>query len=256
MQTVLRFTESALLLAMGVFMAALSQSSLYWQFINPKYSWLTLLTGLVLTAIGIACTFNKHRQRHISESLGIIIFLAVAATAIASSQLQIPDDEPNYRGSLGTEYIDEDTSPTVAYEGSEYQKINVVELLQEETLDKLTFGQKFAFQGAVVRTPELDKAGYIGVGRLLITCCFADSTGVVTLVKVDDPQLFPKGIWVRTLGILEQGTPFPGDTITVKGALTAVRSEHSIIRGITVEESRVDGTPFVFEVRTQAPYAY
>ncbi len=45
MNTLLRFIETFLLVTMGTFMVWLAFSSSYWQFINPKYAWLTITAG-------------------------------------------------------------------------------------------------------------------------------------------------------------------------------------------------------------------
>jgi len=48
MAALFRMIEACLLCAMGAFMVVLSQSSIYWQFFNPKYSWLTFVSGTIV----------------------------------------------------------------------------------------------------------------------------------------------------------------------------------------------------------------
>lgn len=272
MNSVLRFIEACLLMAMGTFMATLAVSSAYWQFMNPKYSWLTLGTGAVLIVVSFGCLFNTQRQRRMSELIGIVVFLILAATAIVKSDYlsmstmpDASDDQASWGvpempnpagGSLSDPYREPSSGTAVVIDGREYVKINVAELLNLELEGRLDAGGKYAMQGAVLRTPELDKAGYIGIGRLLISCCFADSTGVVTLVRVGDPTAYRTGSWVRAVGVLEEDTPFPGETITVTGALTAARSERFVMDGVDVTEVPVEGVPFVFEIRKAVPFAY
>lgn len=255
MAVMFRFIEACLIVGMGTFMAVLSQSSLYWQFLNPKYSWLTLVSGIILTIIGFACLLNTQRQRKVSEFLGVVIFLALAVTAITSFSYEVMEDPDEYGGSLTQEYGVDD-SPSVLSGGMEFVKINAAELLKGEQEGFVTAGQAYAVQGAVIRTPELDEVGYIGLGRLNITCCFADSIGVVTLVKVADPQAHVHGTWARALGVLEEGAPLPGKTIVLNGALTGVRSHELFLRALEVKEHPVEGVPFIFEVRSQAPFAF
>jgi len=272
MNGVLRFIEACLLMAMGSFMATLAVSSAYWQFLNPKYSWLTLSTGVILITISFACLFNTRRQRRVSELLGIVIFLGLAVTAIVKSdylamgtmpgafsppvESDVPEMPNPAGGSLSSPYREPSSESMVMVGEREFVKINVAELLNMELEGALEAGGGYAVQGAVLRTPELDKAGYIGIGRLLISCCFADSTGVVALFRVGDPTAYKVGTWVRAVGVLEEGTPFPGQTLTVTGALTAARSERFAMDAVAVAETPVEGVPFVFEIRDRIPFAY
>jgi len=238
---------------MGTFMVVLSQSSVYWQFLNPKYSWLTLISGTALVIIGFACLINTQRQRKMSEFIGILIFLLLAGTAIVSFDYMV---EPDFgSGSLTREHTVDET-PTVKLGNTEYVKINSAELVLGEQEGTVMAGQAYAVQGAVIRSKKLDQEGYIALGRLNITCCFADSIGVVTLVQVSNPESYSHGTWARVLGVLEEGVPLPGETIVLNGALTGVRSEKYILRAAEVTEQPVEGVPFIFEIRDKAPFAY
>lgn len=257
MTTILRFTEACLLIAMGTFMGVLALSDAYWQFLNPAYSWLTLTSGVAITVVGFGCLFNTQRRRKVSELLGVVVFLGLAVTSLAMPN--VFEGEGTVDTSLSRPYVEGSESsgePTVTVDGTEYVKINVAELVVGEMDGWLDAGGAYAIQGAVVRTEELDQHGYIGVGRLMITCCFADSTGVVSLVKVDDPESFQTGAWVRAMGILEEGSPFPGQIIHVRGALTAFRSEKYVFNAAKVEPFPMDGVPFVFEIRDKMPFAF
>ena len=258
MAVLMRFIESFLLIAMGSFMAVLARSPIYWQFINPKYSWLTFVSGAILIIVGFGCFFHTQRKRRVSELLGILSFLVLAGTAIATfDSIGMPETPPPMSGGGFTmEYPEEDISPVIEIGGREYTKINVAELLLGESEGFVKPGNRFAIQGNVVRAPELDREGYICVGRLLITCCFADSTAVLTPVKVDDPERYQSGTWVRAAGIIEDKVLLPGMTFTLPGALTAIRSDIYAMRAIEVEEVAVEGVPFIFDILEQAPFSY
>lgn len=252
MAAIFRLTEAFLLVSMGAFMAVLSQSSMYWQFINPKYSWLTLVSGVVLAITGFGSLINTQRQRKVSEFVGILVFLFLAGTALTSFDYM---REGDLGGSLTMESV-ADALPSVVVGDTEYTKINGAELLLGEQGGFVSAGQAYAVQGAVVRTPELDQAGFIALGRLNIICCFADSVGVVTLVKVANPEGFEHGSWARALGVLEEGTVLQGKSIIISGSLTGTRSEKHFLRATEVKEQSVAGLPFIFEVRDQVPFAY
>lgn len=254
MAVLLRMIEACLLVAMGSFMAVLSQSSMYWQFLNPRYAWLTLGAGAVLVVVGFGCFFNTTRKRRVTELLSIVAFLLLVWVALTMTPF-FTDEALSPFGDLAGDSFDK-PAPTVEIDGDEYIRINVAELYVGEQEGTVTPGQAYAMQGTVLRTKELDQAGYIGLGRLLIQCCFADAVGVVSLVKVDDPGAYKEGAWARVAGVVEKGTPFPGSSITVKGALTLVRSERFSLRAESVEETKMEGLPFIFEIRPAPPYAY
>ncbi|WP_415716726.1 hypothetical protein [Maridesulfovibrio sp.] len=258
MAVLIRFIESFLLIFMGSFMAMLARSPIYWQFIHPKYSWLTFVSGVILIIVGFGCFFHTQRKRKVSELLGVLSFLVLAGTAITTSgSLGMPETKPSMGGGGFTmEYPEEKISPTMEIGGREYTKINVAELLLGESEGFVKPGNRFAIQGTVVRAPELDREGYICVGRLLITCCFADSTAVLTPVKVDDPERYQSGAWVRAVGTIEEKVLLPGMSFTLPGALTAVRSDIYIMHAIEVEEVSVEGVPFIFDIQGQAPFSY
>lgn len=253
MSALYKLIEACLLVAMGTFMAVLSQSNIYWQFINPKYSWLTLVSGVVLTVIGFASLLNHQKQRKVSEFLGVLVFLFLAGTAVVSFGDTV---ESGFGGSLTSSGYESTGEPSVTLDGVEYIKINGAELLLAEKEGAVSVGQPYAVQGAVIRSPKLDEAGYIGLGRLNITCCFADSIGVLTLVRVSTPDEHVHGTWVRVLGELEEGVPIPGEAIVLDGTLTGVRSDQFSLRAVEIAEQPVEGVPFIFEVKEQAPYAY
>lgn len=264
MAAVFRCIEAALLVLMGSFMVVLSRSSSYWHYINPKYAWLTCVAGVLVLVMGCGCFFHVERKRKISELVGLLVFLALAGVA-TSMPRTFSSDSPAQKpaafsgGSLTQSYADEDASALEArlvIDDVEYVKINVAELIAGETEGHVAAGGNYAIQGAVVRTPELDQAGYIGVGRLLISCCFADATGVVCLVKVDAPEMYAPGDWVRVAGRLRESTDFSGRELAVTGALTAVRSEHLIMDSVQVSSQQVEGMPFIFEIRGEEPYTY
>ncbi|MUM77983.1 hypothetical protein GKC30_10085 [Pseudodesulfovibrio sp. F-1] len=284
MAAMIRFIEACLLAAMGSFMVALSLSSGYWQYLNPKYSWLTLVAGGCVMALGFAALLDGHRRRKGTELAGLAIFLGLA---VASQMLpgMLVDSGPtmprrgglSFSGGFGGDHSDGfdadfgggygpgfgggyeddfDSEPVEAYAGQEYVRINVAELIAGESGGWVREGDLFAVQGGLARTPELDRAGLVAVTRLFISCCFADAAGVVALVRVDDPESFTPGTWVRVLGRV---VPIPAveDTrISIFGALTAIRSERFALLANSVDTQDFTGIPYLFEIRSRSPFAY
>lgn len=141
-------------------------------------------------------------------------------------------------------------------DGKQYTRINLAELIAIEETDLARAGSRFAVQGTLLRTPELDKAGYVALARLYVYCCFADAVGVVTLIRVDDPTAYRPGSWVRALGTLHPENFMPGQIFNVAGALTSVRSEAFTLTAVKMDETPVDGVPFILDVRQSPPFNY
>jgi len=260
--TLLRILQGALLTTSGAFMLWLSRSSLYWQMLNPRYAWLTLVAGGVLALLGIVHILHAGRKGHLSEIAALALFLGLAALAVLGPDAFAPPP-PTYGsgysgGSLTRSYDDAapPAQPTVTVNGVTYTRLNLAELMAGENGGWARENDRFAVQGAVLRTPELDNAGYIALARLYVYCCFADAIGVVTLVAVNQPDDYRPGSWVRVLGTLTPGAPFPDRTFTVAGALSTARSEQFVLDAADVEETHVEGVPFILEIREKTPFAY
>ena len=260
MAIVMRALEACLLMGMGGFMYWLSLSSVYWQFMNPKYSWLTMISGFALFAVGCACMSDSHRRRKASEVIWLTIFLVLAGTGLQMDDY-FAEQQGMVEGGFSEVFADAAVQPgsgepTVEFEGETYVRINTAELLQGEKDGVFKAGERFAFQGVVVRSEELDQAGLIGVGRLMIACCFADSVGAAWVVRVDDPTRYKDGRWVHVAGVLEPLDVEYDGIVKIQGALTAARSEGFMLAAENLEERPVEGVPFIFEMREGQPYAY
>ena len=144
----------------------------------------------------------------------------------------------------------------MSFGGQEYVRINAAELIAGESGGWTREGGRYAVQGSLARTPELDRAGLVAVTRLFISCCFADAAGVVALVRVDDPASYTPGAWVSVMGRLVPAPPLPETEIAIYGALTAIRSDRFILDAENVETPTFTGVPYLFEINSQQPFAY
>ncbi|WP_419786180.1 hypothetical protein [Pseudodesulfovibrio sp.] len=262
MGTLLRLLEALLLTGMGAFMVWLSGSSIYWQLLNPRYSWLTLTAGAIFVLLGIAHLFHAGCKGRVAQLLSIAIFLGLTGMAVLGPDTFTPPSPPpggGYTGgSLTRSYDDEapPPQPAITVDGVTYTRLNLAELLAGEDGGWTRENERYAVQGTVLRSPELDKAGYIAVVRLYVYCCFADAVGVVALVAVDDPTGYRQGTWVRVLGTLTRGAPFPGQTFNVTGAFSTARSDTYVITADQVKETAIEGVPFILDINREPPFAY
>jgi len=257
---------------MGLFMAVFAWSDRYWQFINPKYSWLTFAAGILIALVGLAGYSRPLRKPRPTEMLSIAVFLGIALTALlspnpfategAARQTDFTNDgqfsSDDFTGGSMTLQYDDAAKPLseVVYQDRIFTRINLAELLNGEIGGWAKAGEGYAFQGMVLRSPELDEKGYIAVGRLFIFCCFADAVGVTALVKVDRAESYTAGTWVDVLGILRKDDPLPGKTARVPGAFSAARSDIYTLTAVRIKKQAVRGIPFMLEVRDRKPFAY
>lgn len=255
-----RLAEACLLAGAGAFMVALAVSSGYWQYLNPRYSWLTLAAGACVLALAFAALADGRRRRRPTELAGLAVFLCLAlASQTLPGMLAAPVASSSVQGGLtfSDDYGSaEAEEPVVSFAGREYVRINAAELIAGESGGWVREGGLFAVQGGVARTPELDRAGLVAVTRLFISCCFADAAGVVALVRVDDPEAFAPGTWVRVLGRMAPAPPLPDTEIAIYGALSAIRSDRFVLVAENVETPEFTGVPYLFEIRSEPPFAY
>lgn len=296
MANYLRFLESCFLICFGAFMLVLANSSLYWQFMNPRYSWLTMAGGIVLVILGGATTYDRTRRPRLDELAGLGVFVATAVSAFC---LPAPfADEPPTTFSAPA--VQEEPASRFVQDGHEYVRANIAELLNLEGRENLQAGERFAMQGQVIRTPELDSAGYIVLNRLFVACCFADAVNVAYLVRVEQPAQFRMGDWVGVAGIVRplaadsSGTSLPGmnhqdgdatrkgeqatpdatqghiskdkaiprqegkapSVFTVPGSVSSIISDAFMLEAESVEREEPSGLPFIFAIREKEPYSY
>ncbi len=280
--SLLPLARACFLAGMGAFMIMLSVSPMYWRFLNPKYAWLSLGTGVAIALVGVGSLCIPQTARRswgvvAGELAAVGVFLGLALTAVTVPNpfsIPVPSvaSEDGFIQDAGT-FVLHDAPPPATFSGAEpavreahsarllladgeYVRINIAELLAAEGTDSVSAGQRYVVRGGVVRTPELDAAGYIGVGRLLITCCFADAAGVAYLVRVENPQAWPHGGWVETAGILRPRDAKSPASVPVRGALSAIISDKYVLEAQKVESGHMPDIPFIFSVHRAEPYAF
>lgn len=292
MGQMMRFLESCLLMWSGAFMLVLSNSTLYWQFLNPRYAWITMVAGGVLVVLGFAALYNRARTPRTDELLALTVAAGLALAAFVLPNPYFAEPVSRLDGPAAPMV----TPARITVDGQEYVQINLAELLNMEGNNTMPQNARFSVRGQVLRTPSLDAAGFIAIHRLFVACCFADATAVGYLVQVDDPHVFTQGDWVRVTGPVERlqngipdpvlaqavpqsavqagtgenGTaapqPRPGHvvatvpgtsgSIAVQGVLSAIFSDVYMVRAEHVDPVPMPDIPFVFSIHQQEPYAY
>jgi hypothetical protein len=266
MQSLGRMLQAFLAVSMGMFMLVLAFSRDYWQYLNPKYAWLTMVSGALVALLAAAGFTDRARKPSLTVCLGLAAFLLIVYTSLNTPnpllEPAVPDVPASDPGAAPITPLESLDAPPegpsrLNIAGHAYVKINVAELILQDDRKQAASGDRFVLRGIVRRTPELDAVGYVAVTRLLVTCCFADAVAVGVPVKVDDPGAFEEGAWVRAAGRLE-ATPaaFPKTALTVPGAMATRLSETFVLTAENVEFGHAADPPFIFDLRDEEPFAY
>lgn len=248
-----RVAAGLLVACMGGFMAALSQSRSYWLFLNPRFSWLTLLAGVVLAVAGLLLAADRGRRVSLPATLALLLFLPLAI--LAANQDQGSGSVPATLSESPAASPDPGP-PVLRFGTTDYTRLNPAELLTLAEKKDGPDGRAFATDGFVLRTPELDEAGQVAVVRLVITCCFADALAAGVRVKVPEPSAFANGDWVRVAGRLAPASAMTGKGPSVPGVIATVLAENAVFAADVVQSVAESEQPYVFEIRSAEPFAY
>lgn len=249
-----RWALGLLLINLGGFMAALVASGQAWQFLNPKYQWLTGLTagGLLLT--GVVVPFDQRLRPRLTTLAALVVFAVIGGYAASG---MVPVAAPPGMATSAPQ----DTGPSrVTVQGQEYVRMNTAEayLLAEKAQSAAQPPLRIAVRGMVAHTPELTARGEMGLVRLSITCCFADALGVGLRVRGVEPGSTAPGSWLLVHGRLET-LPDPDErvgAIVLPGVITTMLSSRMRLVAEAVEGIEPPAVPYMFEYRDKEPYAF
>jgi uncharacterized repeat protein (TIGR03943 family) len=275
--------EGLILLTIGAYAGLLIFSGNYWRFLNPKFIWLTAITAVILMLVG-AIVVLKHNQRpslgRISVFLILLIVLISGNLGRASHQpiaakprvagpsttqcapgLKPPPDQDPFAGQdpLKIPLVGEnDKVSRVTMDGHEYVRINLAELYtlcknpQPGTLD-----QRFVVRGIVHRNKRLDRLNQFGLLRTVVFCCLADCFGVGFRVQAGQLNKLADGQWVEVYGTLKRSARKLLDPhLHIEDMRYYDLSESCVLVPTTVIPITEPGDPYIFECRTNEPFAF
>jgi uncharacterized repeat protein (TIGR03943 family) len=245
------FVEGFILFALGLAMSSLVESDNYWLYLNPKFKWLTLTTGMVLMLLGLISALRSRRP----NPSRMVVFLVFGTVAAVGYLLPNPTS-PVFSSSLTEPATQVESRLTLG--GQEFIKINLGELYNiSESAETNKIGEHYVTRGIVIRSPELDKEGQFVLFRVFMWCCFADAVAVGFRVSYDQPEQLPDGQWVNVYGKLrllpsERAEP----NMPVQGITSKALNKGREIAAHKVEEIEPPAIPFMFDFRKSEPYAY
>ena len=259
------------LLCMGGFMAALARSQLYWYFLNPKFSVLTLSAGALLLLAGLALLVRPlpgaPSMGRLWRQAVLLGFLSLAATAwgqAASEPFAGAVSSTNFEDpSLDSAQAPDPEAPVDLHPvrgGETYLRLNLAELYIMLDKGRTDLPPRFALRAMVVRTPKLNAHGQVLLRRTAVVCCLADSLELGFLASGEGLEDVQSGDWVEVFGSLET---LSGADATLaeaapkgEGPSLAITYPKSRIRVFATEPMRAPDFPYLFEFREQEPYAW
>lgn len=257
------------LLSLGGLMAALARSGLYWYFLNPKFSGLTLAAGALLCLTGLALLLRpvpgKPTTGRLWRQAVLLGFLSLAATSWGQAASEPLPGAVNPASSENAGLAPEEETPVEPRpikNGNAYLRLNLAELYIMLDKERTDYPPRFALRAVVVRTPELDARGYVLLKRTAVVCCLADSMELSFAARGQDLDALQTGDWVEVFGRLEPLDEKGADKGLVKAAPKAEGPSLSLtnpkfrIQVQAAEPVRAPDFPYLFEFREQEPFAW
>lgn len=253
--------ESLILLAIGVYIGLLVLFGDYWRFLNPKFTWLTGVTAVVLIGASIVALLHPARRFHLSRILIFLLFLRLLTMGMSGSVSFVKGFQAGFSGKSRVEF-----SPTILVNGQTYIRINLGELyFISQHKDPADLGKSYVVRGIVKRSAALDDAGQFALVRTAVFCCLADAVSmgfrVNEMTKASSEEAaadqLADGRWVEIYGKLK---PFehkpPAAGLQIQGLfLPLLSSSYRFVPdGITPIDA--PEIPYMFQFHNQEPYAY
>ena len=250
--------EGLILSVIGAYMGLLVLFGDYWRVMNPKYKWLTGATALMFLIVGISRIFARNGRPRVSRIIIFLFFIRILFRADVVLTL-VPHAASSYSADSAEKEV---SRVTVA--GIQYVRINLAELFtfcsnepkesSPSLSDKTT--AHYVTRGTVRRSPELDRLGQFALVRRTVFCCVADSVTMGFRVQCDHPERFTDGQWVEVYGTLEPKSQETARTgILNEDSLMALNDSQIFIPDKVTPIGKPEVT-FIFEIRTEEPYAY
>ena len=253
------------LMSLGGFLAALARSRHYWNFLNPKFSHLSLGTGVVLVLCGLALVLKPEPGRttttRLLRQVFVLGFLCLAATAW---DLAAREPEPGGLNPVAAEEANATAAteqeapapPRVTKNGVEYQRLNLAELYIMLDKGRTDYPRHFALRAVVGHAPGLDQRSLSLLTRTAVVCCLADSLELNFLTQGLDGVA--SGTWVEVFGHLEPLADKAALKAAPKGRGPSLRIVNPKFRIVAdaVEPITPPSFPYLFEFREKEPFAW
>jgi hypothetical protein len=255
------------LLCLGGLMSALARSNMYWYFLNPKFSMLTLCAGALLLLVGFVLFLrplpSQATPGRLWRQAVLLGFLSLAATSWSQAASEQFTGAANPASTDGVALAPEPEAPADPHpvkNGAQYLRLNLAELYIMLDKGRTDLPPRFALRAPVLRTPELDARGHVLVRRTAVVCCLADSLDLGFLVRGDGLEGVKNGEWVEVFGALEPLPASDADLLKLvpkgKGPSLSLTYPKARIRADIIEPTPAPEFPYLFEFRETEPFGW
>lgn len=255
------------LLCLGGLLAALAQSPHYWYFLNPRFSTLTLASGVLLGLVGLVPLLRPRPGRatiaRLVRQAAVLGFLCLAAyaweqaaTAPFPGVFSAPDETQALFQPTGE--AEPAAAPLVTKNGEEYVRLNLAELYIMLDKGRTDYPRRFAMRVQLSEEPGLKKLGLGVLTRTAVVCCLADSMQLGFLAQgLED---IGSSSWLEVYGRLEPMDPAGEQALkaVAQGEGMSLKVVNPKFR-VVVEAAEPIGPPpfpYLFEFREQPPFAW
>jgi uncharacterized repeat protein (TIGR03943 family) len=248
-----RLAGALVLVLLGAFMLGLIATGTYWNYLNPKFMWLTGAAGAVLLFGGLALPFDRGVRPGWSNIVVLGAFLALAGISAGGLGKNTAEAD------LFFSRPQEEALPSrIEWNGRKYVRMNTAEVLL--LIDRVpnATGSRVAVQGVLARGGDLAASGKTALVRTTVVCCLADALAMGLLVSGDAAKSLPSGSWSEVLGTIE---PMPQGwagnyTVRIPGSIFTVLDEQYVLHAERATVADPPAMPYIFEFREKEPYAY
>jgi hypothetical protein len=270
------------LFGLGGLMVALARSTVYWDFLNPKFRPLTLTAGVLLLVAGLPLFLRPRPGRatlgRLLRQAALLVFLTLAAIAWDQAVRESAPDTFGGPPGVANPAQQEDAALPQGEEapvdlhpvknGTTYVRLNLAELFIMLDKGRKDYPQHFALRAEVQRAPALETRGYLLLRRIAVVCCLADSLDLRFLTHApeggwpEDLKDLKDGDWVEVFGRVEPIANKGADKGLVKlapkgeGPGLAVTNAKFRIQVESLERLKDGAFPYLFEFREKEPFAW
>lgn len=204
--------QSSILLGLGVYLIYKIVSGSLYFYINERFTWLVLVGGICLLALGIVAwparrgesSHHSHEHTHgiwplAILSLPLVFGFLVPARPLDSTALDTRGLTTNALVSAGGQVGVELNQPS-----DQRNVLDWVRAFNFATDPAIYAGEAADVIGFVYKDPRLAEGEFL-VGRFAVSCCVADAFAVGMIVRSDEAERWAANQWVHVTGEVQVG---------------------------------------------------
>jgi putative membrane protein len=211
--------KSAVMLGMGLYLAALFLTNRLSNYINLQFGWLTLMSAVLLIGMGAWSLWQMRRPTsfgtvHLPIQLSSLFVLSIPLLL----GVLVPSQPLSASAITGGVSLNPVGGATVQSYVKPPLERNILEWLREfsNTSNPAAFdGLQVDVVGFIYREPDM-AANQFMVARFTMSCCVADAFAIGLPIEVEDESIaaLADGTWIRVRGTLKAGT-FNGSAVPI-----------------------------------------